>query len=306
MLWAITSYFNPAGYRTKKHNYDLFRRHLGVPLLAVELAYEQRFELSAGDADCLIKINGDHVLWQKERLLNIGLSHLPEQCTAVAWIDADVVFENPNWPAQTLEALETHCFVQPFDEMLELECHQTLAEHNRLSTQRRSFASAYARGEVPADYLASCGKGAKYHLAPGRAWAGRRSILQQIGFYDAMILGSGDRAMVNAMLGEVESYIASHWLTPTHAAHYRNWAAGFYQLAQSKIGHIPGRLTHLWHGSLKDRNYHGRQEILIENEFDPAQDIECGTQQPWRWKNSSKPRLHHAVAEYFRDRREDG
>lgn len=306
MLWAITSYFNPAGYRTKKRNYDLFRKHLGAPLLAVELASNGRFELDSGDADRLIQIHDGHVLWQKERLLNIALSHLPELCTAVAWIDADVIFDNPKWPALTLHALERHHFVQPFDELLELDRHQNLDQHGGLPAQRRSFASALTLGTLPSDYLISSGKSNKYGLSPGHAWAGRRAILEKSGFYDAMIVGGGDRAMINAMCGEIESYIQRCVLSPAHADHYRRWATGFHRLARSSVAYVPGRLTHLWHGSVQDRNYLGRQAILAESEFDPAHDIECQTQQVWRWADASKPRLHQSVANYFRDRREDG
>lgn len=306
MLWAITSYFNPAGYRNRKRNYDLFRKHLGVPLLAVELASDRGFELDPGDADRLIRIHCGHVLWQKERLLNIALSHLPEQCTAVAWIDADVVFDNPQWPALTLQALERHYFVQPYEELLELGQDQTLDERHGLPARRRSFASDRASGTLPPDYLTSSGKSTSYGLSPGHAWVGRRAIMEQSGFYDAMIVGGGDRAMLNAMCGEIESYVQRCKLTSAHAGHYRKWAVDFHRLANSNIGHVPGRLTHLWHGDLHDRNYVGRQEILARFGFDPARDIECHTQQAWRWTDDSKSRMHQSVAEYFRDRREDG
>jgi hypothetical protein len=306
MLWVITSYFNPAGYRTRKRNYARFRKHLGVPLLAVELASDGRLELDSGDADRLIQIHDGHVLWQKERLLNIALSHLPENCTAVAWVDADVLFDNPQWPELTLRALERNHFVQPFEDLLELDQHQNPEEHGDLPAQRCSFASALALGTLPPDYLTSSGKSNKYGLSPGHAWASRRSILEQSGFYDAMIVGGGDRAMINAMCGEIEGYIDRCILTPAHAEHYRKWAAGFYRLAQSKIGYVPGRLTHLWHGTVQNRNYMGRQAILAESDFDPARDIECQTQQVWRWAHAGKTRLHRSIADYFRDRREDG
>ena len=38
-LWAITSYFNPAGYRRRLANFKTFRKHLQLPLVAVELAF---------------------------------------------------------------------------------------------------------------------------------------------------------------------------------------------------------------------------------------------------------------------------
>lgn len=42
-LWAITACFNPQGWARRRANYRVFRRHLGVPLLTVELGYGGRF-----------------------------------------------------------------------------------------------------------------------------------------------------------------------------------------------------------------------------------------------------------------------
>ena len=49
-FWAITTYFNPAGYERRRLNYGLFRKHLKPPLLTVELAFDGDFELGPGDA----------------------------------------------------------------------------------------------------------------------------------------------------------------------------------------------------------------------------------------------------------------
>jgi hypothetical protein len=48
-----------------------------VPLIAVELGFGDEFGLTSQDADVLVRVTGSDVLWQKERLLNIGLRHLP-------------------------------------------------------------------------------------------------------------------------------------------------------------------------------------------------------------------------------------
>jgi len=72
-LWAITCYFNPAGYRRKLANYRLFRQHLVIPLVAVEMGYGHDFELTNDDPDIMVQLRGGDVLWQKERLLNLAL-----------------------------------------------------------------------------------------------------------------------------------------------------------------------------------------------------------------------------------------
>src|SRR5215204_4074910 len=92
-LWAITSYFNPMRYGRRLANYRLFREHLPLPLIPVELSFGANdFELREGEADVLIQLRGQDVLWQKERLLNVALGELPSGCTKVVWLDCDVVF----------------------------------------------------------------------------------------------------------------------------------------------------------------------------------------------------------------------
>ena len=58
------------------------------------------------DADLLVQLRGGDVLWQKERLLNLGLKTLPDGCDKVAWIDGDVLFARPDWAAETARLLE--------------------------------------------------------------------------------------------------------------------------------------------------------------------------------------------------------
>src|SRR5262249_46941224 len=90
-LWAISSYFNPAGFRRKLANYRLFRERLIVPLVTVELAYGPNFQLTEGDADVLVQIRGRDVMWQKERLLNLALQALPGECKNVVALDCDII-----------------------------------------------------------------------------------------------------------------------------------------------------------------------------------------------------------------------
>ena len=82
-FWGVTVLYNSQQYQTRKATYQIFRersRQQGLRLLAVELAYgEVPFELTKDDADLLVQLRSrdDGVLWQKERLLNVALAHLP-------------------------------------------------------------------------------------------------------------------------------------------------------------------------------------------------------------------------------------
>ncbi|WP_129677916.1 hypothetical protein [Candidatus Chloroploca sp. Khr17] len=107
-LWCVTAYFNPAHYRTRPANYARFAaplRAAGIPLLTVECAFgDDPFELPPGPD--VIQVQARDVLWQKERLINLGVSHLPPQAQKVAWLDGDILFTNPDWAVETAALLD--------------------------------------------------------------------------------------------------------------------------------------------------------------------------------------------------------
>ncbi|MBK6739582.1 MAG: hypothetical protein IPG64_17900 [Haliea sp.] len=113
-LWAVTCLFNPLRSRRRAGNFRTFRAHLGVPLIAVELSFDGRFELREGEAEVLVQLTGGDVMWQKERLLNVGLRHLPPACEQVALIDCDVLFEDDDWAAAAADVLTRHPVAQLF------------------------------------------------------------------------------------------------------------------------------------------------------------------------------------------------
>ena len=106
MLHCISSYFNPTNSKKIKENYLTFRKNLKVPITTVELAFnDQPFFISDS-----IKIRGDtnNIMWQKERLLNIAIDSLPNNIDKIAWIDADILFENEKWFYDTEKELDDY------------------------------------------------------------------------------------------------------------------------------------------------------------------------------------------------------
>lgn len=315
-LWAITSYFNPLGYRTRRANYHTFRQHLnGVPLLTVEQGYRGRFDLGPGDATRLVQIPARDVMWQKERLLNVALGALPPDCDTVVWLDADILFEREDWPRRAVEALGEAAMVQLFSRAhylpREVDLARPLAEQAYL--QRRSTASGLVGGVLDEnafgtslEILRAHGMASDY--SNGHAWAMRRALLQQAGFYEAMIVGGGDYVFLQAALGQFEAVRQGHgWTAPDcrQYQHYLRWAERFHRIVQGRIGMVPGNIFNLWHGELRDRSYLPRHKILTEHDFDPDRDIAVDEHGSLCWA-SDKPALHRAVWEYFQSRQEDG
>lgn len=298
----VTTFFNPAGYASKRGTYLEFAGHVrasGLRLVTVECAFgDAPFELP--DADGIVRVRARDVLWQKERLLNIALRRLPDACTKVVWIDFDVRFEDPSWAATTSRLLDDHALVQPFETAAWLPRGATRFEgEGRLWT---GFGARYA-----ADPGVAAAGDFDGHGHPGFAWGARRGLLERHGLYDACVAGGGDHVVAHAAAGDWTSRCFA-WSFGRDTAHYRHfarWAEPFFEDARGRVTFAPGRVLHLWHGDWEDRNYTFRHKELRAFGFDPEGDLRVDESGCWAWA-SDKPELRAWAAGYFARRREEG
>ncbi len=306
-LWAVTSYFNPAGYRRRRDNYRVFRDQLALPLATIELSFNGCFELGPQDAELLIQIHGRDVMWQKERLLNVAIRALPAHCTQVALLDCDVVFIRPDWAAALSRRLDKVPLVQPFTTVhypapdVPFDSPQALAG----DYTRPSVGSLVEQGRPIGQVLRYFPGRLPGIRSPGHALAAHRELLQEHGLYDAAIVGGGDTLFLAAALGHLDELIQVHVMNEAHAGYYRAWGERFYGDVRGVIGYLPGDLVHLWHGTMQDRRSPERYHLLRTFDFNPIEDIEWDTSGCWRW-NSPKPAMHAFVRDYFASRNEDG
>lgn len=307
MLWGITSFFNPAGYKSRIANYRMFRSRLNVPLLAVELSFSGGFELRSTDAELLIQISGGDVMWQKERLLNIALAALPRECDIVAWLDCDVIFASDDWPERARDALKSFAIVQLYSERCNLAAGAVDDSAGSSSIEMIVPGSAYkfVTGTLQAEDLCSPGSLLQKRCTNGLAWASSRHLMETHGFYDARIIGSGDKSIACAAIGKREYAEQAGFLNSRQREHYRAWADLFFADTGGNVGYVEGRVFHLWHGDARDRQYEQRHLNLTRFEFDPYLDIALDSNCVWRW-NSDKPELHEFMRRYFESRNEDG
>ena len=139
----------------------------------------------------------------------------------------------------------------------------------------------------------------------GFAWAARRELLEQHQFYDACILGGGDRMLLCAALGQYEGGIIRTYMNPQQARHFVAWGRSFHESVRGRVGFIDGNVFHLWHGELENRRYVERHRGFSSFNFDPVSDIAIDGKGVWRW-NGPKTEMHRYVRSYFESRREDG
>jgi hypothetical protein len=239
-------------------------------------------------------------MWQKERLLNLAISSLPRECRKVAWLDCDILFENPLWMIQTSKLLDRYALVQPFQHVA-YPRKDELSYSGESSAMVESFASVHR--SAPDRYL--CGEFRK-HGHTGFGWAARRDLLTGHPLYEACVAGDSDHMMAHAACGDWDSAcIYKSIMGLVHRNHFRQWAAPFFTDVQGSIGFVPGKILHLWHGEAQNKRMYERLLELAAFEFDPNTDVRVKHGEALEW-NSSKPELHRWFQNYFASRMEDG
>jgi hypothetical protein len=306
-LWAITCYFNPVGYRRRLENYRIFRQRLKVPLVALELSFGEEFQLASGDADILVQLHSSSVLWQKERLLNVALRSLPDICTKVAWLDCDIVFESDDWIERASRALDEFALVHLFQDRNELAMDFTPENPNSWGATLKTESVVYKLdgGQATTEEVATTLGSLRRGTTNGLAWASTKDILTEFGLYDACIIGSGNIAILSAALGVPDHFARALEMNPRRTEHYLAWALPFFERVRSRVGYIPGRIYHLWHGDLVNRSYPKRHALFARFDFDPFTDIAVDQNGCWRW-SSGKTEIHSFLRQYFESRKEDG
>jgi hypothetical protein len=300
-LCVISSFFNPNRYKTKTRNCRSFISSLersNLNYVMVECSFgAQKYALK--ESPRVLRVRTTDVMWQKERLLNIALQHVPKTCSKVAWIDCDVLFVNKDWAKETCELLNNYKIIQPFEFAIRLAKGATSFSGD--GEPYRSFASVLKNNPVV------LGRGTfALHGHTGFAWASHKDLLQRYGLYDAGIAGTGDHTMAHAFAGDWDGKCIARIIgqNPRFYRHYVNWSRRIYQSVRAQIGYVEGTLLHLWHGDVKNRRYVERDTYLEKYRYDPYKDIALDKNGCWKW-NNGQHELKKWAREYFTLRQED-
>ena len=227
-----------------------------VQLYVVEMAYgNQDFHITLPNNPRHLQLRTKYALWHKENMINLAIKKLiPEDWKAVAWIDGDVEFENPNWVIDSLKILNNFDIIQLFTTCFDLD------ENQKPMKIFQSFGYKYAHGE---EFIVKNNQGPNY-WHPGYAWACTRNFYDKIGFiYDKGILGSGDYVVAQALLGNLGCKNAK---MPGYVMDIKNYVDKFVDF---KVGYIPTNIIHYFHGSKANRKYTERIQILLKYNYDP-------------------------------------
>lgn len=290
ILYVILPYFNFCNFKRRRQLFIEFVGRISrdpcVRIVVVEIGKS----LPNLPVHSHHRIPHAHTIWMKENLINFAVERLPDTWESMAWIDADITFMNERWSRDTLKELRSSDVVQLFQSAVNLGPD---GETIRVDT---GFMYAYKSGR-------QYSKTNKYgHWHPGYAWACTNQAYHHMGrLIDWAILGSGDRHMAMALIGKVQdSYPGG--VQPAYKAILELFQQ---KCAGMRVSHINGTIMHHWHGSLQNRKYVERWQILVDNKFDPLVDIGRSNEGLIRLTPAGM-RFEPLITEYFVGRSEDG
>lgn len=301
-FWAVTTFFNPARFKSLLNNYFVFANQLarqGVNLMTVECAFgDDDYNIPEGPN--VLRVRAESVMWQKERLINYGVSKLPPSCKYFGWLDCDILFTDDAWASVAVEKLQKAHVVQLFKKVIYLP-QDHLAFNGRdkvLQVQSVIWQKIIHRNWLQRRKLKELP-----FSAPGFAWATRRDFFEDLGgIYDKNIIGSGDTFLVDCFLDSWDIHGFVKKFTEPMKSHMLEWC-GRLKKKQPVLDYVPTDIWHLWHGSLKNRRYMDRHDVVLKYNYDPITDIELRND-VYEWA-SDKPGLHEDIRQYFYERKED-
>lgn len=273
-----------------------------MKLIALEAAFEgEPFVLTKGtDADILIQIRASaekNIIWQRERLFNLGLKSLPVDCDKVCWIDCDILFSNDSWIKESASLLERYVAVQPFEYAVRFLAPGV----ESAKSASAGFRSGSEGLQIPG-YAYNFIRGVKGVSSTGFSWAMRKSFVSGTLLYEHMPLGSSDSLMARAWAGDKTGNMpASLFATASMKIDADRYVCLAYKETKGSIYCASGVISHLWHGSEAVKMKSFRHKILQRYGFSPDEDMRVGSDGLLEW-SSDKPELRRAVAEYFRMR----
>jgi len=229
-------------------------------------------------------VYGSSYLFQKEHLLRLLEKTIPQHFTKLVCLDADVIFENPDWYDQLSILLDRNHIVQCFDVSYWLDLSYTQTQKSAASCISADRSKRFWNGQPQA-------------VHPGFGWAFRRNQYREWGYFDKAVIGSGDTLFAYGLLDYQINLDDRE--TIIYKNSYASWLALYKQINYTCLN---GNLYHLYHGPIPSRQYISRYDAFkgIANIEDVLAVNNYGVYE------LTQPRLNKAMFDFFKTRDDDG
>jgi hypothetical protein len=293
-LHVIVVISNPCLYATRYKLFNEFIRRLEdedhICIYVVEMIYPgQKYIITQTNNKHHLQLFTEIPIWHKENMINMGVKLLPPHWKAMAWIDADIEFENNNWALDTLKILNgTKDIVQLFSHCVDMDKDESTM--NMFSSFGFNFCKNKKYNTKGFDY---------WH--PGYAWAITRKAYEKIGgLYDKGVLGSGDNTIALSVINKVHTFLNYNY----HADYKQSMIEYQVKAKTLRLGYVPGIIRHYYHGSKKNRQYTERWQILMKHQYSPNLHLTYDNGILIPTPNFSQE-FKEDIMTYFKERKED-
>lgn len=253
---VITPYFNFTNYDSVRQNLYRFRQALGYKVTVVELSLTGRFHCATESHDLRLASDVRSIMFQRNRLINLAIRRLPTNITKVAWVDGDVLFDDPQWLDKLSELLDDVEIAQPFDTARSLDIH------GAVTRARPSWCSIMGTDTD------------KWSSSRGYAWGARLDALP------TLPLEQGKIGLLDRQLVSEDTVMAMYWagmglggdvrrMGQTMEYYCRVWSGS---QPTRKLGFVPGVVSHLYHGEYASK-YEEDRDYLTNTNYDPMNDV---------------------------------
>jgi len=218
---------------------------------------------------------------------------LSEGYKNIAWLDADIVFDNICWQEETVACLQKHKLCQLFSSVVKT--------HNHLESSMN-----YGCVQHWLDNGSIFPLEKSYHT--GLAWAARSEVLSNSLLYENSIIGGADSLLWLASSSKIHNFhrlMLNHPISMLNINGYLidffNWAEKWNAIVSGNVGNIKGTIHSMPHGTVGDRKYISRYQILEKHNYIPKEDL--------FYKNNiihcNNEKLKLDIKKYFEERNED-
>jgi hypothetical protein len=282
---VMLTFFNPCNSKRILMNFLYIFSKLkseGVPIYAIELTFDG--QTPSIHFENVIHVHSNSIFFHKERLYRILEKSVPSKYTKLLFMDSDIYYDQPDWYSIVSKALDVDECIQPFRTIKYLDL---------------SYTQVYGTME---SCLLNPHKAHDSKYMVGMAWAMKRSYYNSSGFYDYCIVGNGDCISAMHFTGKTFDDIRDIVLR----LHTNNHKKYLETAVPKSISYCNLTLNHLYHGTLKNRQYWDRNFIFKTLNGDIQDFIIENVDGVFEWKTQKLlDTWNPAMLEYFKNRCDD-
>lgn len=299
-ICIITCIYNPTDSLDRINNFKKFYEFVGRyglmdDFYICEVLKTGQSSIIPESHTNVLKLTSDSILWHKESALNCVLKILPDKYKKVIIMDADIVYNNNDWWKKIDEMLETNVAVQGF------------------STIKYCSYLDIGRGDIKKGSVYDYFSTTKVNITQGSSGGVMAYNLNYLkymdGLYDKCIIGGGDsvnlvpfgkyvirRTTFTCVCKDLHQELLSYFFK----------AMDFLDVEgkqKSVIAYLDETPRHLFHGTLINRDYANRRDIIKDSNFYP--NLVRMPNGLWDYREDCDIQLKTSIQNYFIERREN-